>query len=504
MSRMLVRVDADAVMGWGHLLRCLALADAWCDAGGTASFVTRRDPASPAVLGKIRARGHRCFAVDPGLNPKDELRYLLSAADAVQPEWLVLDGYHFSEEYQQALHRAGPALLVFDDLGLLPEYHCDLLVNSGPQGPAIDYRCAAGARLLLGPEYVPVRREVLHVRRPIRGGDLSTRRLLVTLGGGEWTEPLRTLIDGLAIAQVPGLEAQILVGASPRQREPLERQLALHPHGAITLATATDDLPQRMVECDAAISAGGGTLWELAYLGVPAIVITLADNQRPIAAWAAEQGAAEWLGDADQLSAEHAAAAIERLFSEPQRLRAMSAAGRKLIDGRGAARIVRAMRQAHFTLRGASEADLQLLWRWANEPDIREVSFSSQPISWATHTSWFAAELDSQDSLLLMAIDSGGEPLGQVRFRRQSPRAVASITIARQFRRQGFGVRLIRRAARIALDRWPDVDCLEAEIKTANDASRRAFAAAGFCDSHEVERSGATAIVMRWERKAGR
>ena len=101
-----------------------------------------------------------------------------------------------------------------------------------------------------------------------------------------------------------------------------------------------DDMPDLMARADLAVSAGGSTCWEMAYMGLPNLVLVLADNQRPIAERLAAAGVSLNLGDARRLDPADLAAALDDLVRDRARRRAMAAAGRTLIDGRGAERVL--------------------------------------------------------------------------------------------------------------------------------------------------------------------
>lgn len=499
MTPLLFRVDADARLGWGHLMRCLAIADAWRDAGGRACFVIKHDPANNRALLYVGARGYRYFPLAANRSASGDVDYLRAVAHGLDANWIVLDGYHFTEEYQRSVRSAGLGLAVLDDTGHLGGYHCDLLVNSSPLAGAIDYRCAPDTRKLLGPRFVPMRSEVARMPR-CRSIATRGRRVLVTLGGGDSTELLLEVLQALRNVHVAGLEVQLVVGPANPHRSALQAELERAPDPRIELVSAVADLPARMAWADVAISAAGGTLWELAHLGVPSLALCLADNQRPIAAALAEQQAVVALGDAQQVTPATIAQHLTGLLSDAARRSTMAAAGRRAVDGQGAARIAAEIRRSQLQLRAAEDDDCAILWQWANDPGARAASFASAPIEWPTHRNWFAAQRADADCLLLIAHSAGGEAIGQMRFVRRQHQAVASISLEPAYRGLGLGTRLIRRATGRAFAQWRHLRRLEAEVKFANLASRRAFERAGFEIDRFVRRNGVEAVVFSYLR----
>jgi RimJ/RimL family protein N-acetyltransferase len=92
------------------------------------------------------------------------------------------------------------------------------------------------------------------------------------------------------------------------------------------------------------------------------------------------------------------------------------------------------------------EEDGRLLWEWANDPAVRAVSFSSEPISWQQHWQWFNSKLSSPDCIFYIAVNLADLPIGQVRFERTGDEATISVSLAANFRGKGFGSSIIRRA----------------------------------------------------------
>lgn len=276
-----LRVDGGPGIGAGHVMRCVALAEAW---DGPAVFVG-------SISESLRPSGFP------------------TASDIGSPEAIVADGYGFGLEEQQRLRRIAP-LLVIDDAPRLPEYACDLLLDQNAGAEMQRYN-APGARLLLGSEYALVRRELRPARRE-RAHD--TARVLVVLGGvGEG--PREQVLD--AVRSVPGAEV----------REP-----------------SGGDYAELLVWADVAVAAAGVTAWELAYAGVPALLLRLADNQDVVLAGATEAGCA-LAADSGRLPDQLAALLADR----PLRLR-MSAAGHALVDGGGAERVAQALRDVSLRL----------------------------------------------------------------------------------------------------------------------------------------------------------
>lgn len=140
-------------------------------------------------------------------------------------------------------------------------------------------------------------------------------------------------------------------------------------------------------------------------------------------------------------------------------------------------------------LRHANRKDCRTIWQWANDPDVRAVSFAPEPIAYEDHVKWFEARLDDADCLMYIAEDSAAgrhpTPVGQARFERKGQEAVISISLDREFRARGLGARIIELAARTYLAAT-DAQVINAYIKTENAASLAAFKKAGFYSGKSI------------------
>lgn len=147
-----------------------------------------------------------------------------------------------------------------------------------------------------------------------------------------------------------------------------------------------------------------------------------------------------------------------------------------------------------LTYRTAQPADARLYFDWANDPDTRQQSFNTAPISLETHTTWFTRKLVDPNALLLIFSNEAGEPVGQVRFER-SPVAdmpdeiIISISVEATQRGKGVAAQLIKQGCAVCRKRW-DAVTIHAYIKGNNQASIRAFERAGFTLSGESGKFG--------------
>ena len=329
------RVDASPSIGTGHVMRCLAIAEAWIEHGGTAAFV---GDCPPRLLRRSAVLGIRHVAVPARHPDPKDLDATLRTVPAGAP--LVLDGYGFDAAFQAAV-RAGHPLVVIDDTGHLPAYDCDLLVNHNVDADRIDYPLPATA-CLVGPRVFPLRAEFrarCGRRREVRA---AARRVLVTLGGTDPGGHTAGIVEGLVGGDL-GVEVRVVLGPLAGSGERLDELVSAHPR-RVQRRDDARDMPDLMAWADVAVAGGGTTSLELAFMGLPSVLLTLAENQVATAAGLARLGAALDLGPADALGADRCRDATAALLGDRRRRARMSACGHDLVDGHGASRLVERIR----------------------------------------------------------------------------------------------------------------------------------------------------------------
>ena len=468
--------------------------------GGRAIFLSHCE--SETLRKHVEAAGIGFIRLDkPHPNPAD-IERTLTLLREFETEWLVLDGYHFAPAYQEAVRKAGYRLLVIDDTAHWPEYHADILLNQNINAGALSYVNDPDTTLLLGTRYVLLRPEFLLRRSCPRHIHGVGRKVLVTLGGGDPENVTLKIIQALEQMDVSGLEAKIVVGpANPnleRLRQAVQR-LAIN----LQLLTNVTDMPELMVWADLAVSGGGSTSWELAFMGVPNVVLVLAENQRVIAEEMDKTGVVSNLGWYEQVSSSQVAQAMTRLLLSVEARTRMASRGQDLVDGDGVNRVLMRMRGQGIRLRRVREEDGRLIWEWANDPSVRAVSFSSQPIYWEQHLKWFQSKLNDPDCIFYVVLNEQDVPIGQVRYDVNGSEAVVSISLGSSFRGKGYGDQMIELSSR-KLFKVLGAQSIHSYVKMGNESSVKMFLEAGFKNVGETVIHGEPAVhlILLRERAA--
>ena len=264
---------------------------------------------------------------------------------AAYPEaWVVIDGYHFDPTYQRRIKQAEHPLLVIDDMARLDHYYADVVLNQNINAERLHYSCEPYTRLLLGTRYVLLRSEFLAWRNWQREIPKLARKVLVTLGGGDSDNQTLKVIRALQQLDVDGLEAVVVIGASNPHFRALQ-SAASNSQSAIRLVQNVTDMSELMAWADVAVSAGGSTCWEMAFMGLPSLILITAENQRAVAAGLHERGAALSLGWWEEVREQEIAELLGMLMENDTKRTEMIQIGRQLVDGRGLERILAAMEE---------------------------------------------------------------------------------------------------------------------------------------------------------------
>lgn len=211
MDTLLIRADGSERIGAGHVMRCLALAQEWKDAGGAAHFLS--GPRSSFPPDGLLAEGfgvERLTALSGGM---DDARETAATARRLGANWIVIDGYQFGAEYQTAAGEGGGRLLFIDDNGHAGRYSADLVLNQNIHASADYYQQRdPRTRLLLGTRYALLRREFRRWRGWKKDTAPSARRVLVTFGGSDQENATSQVLEALTRVETADLEVVALVG----------------------------------------------------------------------------------------------------------------------------------------------------------------------------------------------------------------------------------------------------------------------------------------------------
>lgn len=297
------RVDASMMIGSGHVMRCLTLADVMKNHGVKCSFISREHPGN--LLEVIRERGHAVFPLPVaqqveflplelndqpkhaawlGARWEDDASESASIVQEIQASWMVVDHYALDWRWEKVVGSQTSKLLVIDDLA--DRLHsCDLLVDQNLGRKADHYfgKVPASCRILTGPRYAMLRPEFSFLRNyslQRRKLQPELRQLLIAMGGVDQSNATELVLETLKACHLPqDCRITVVMGrAAPWLKEVCT--VAAQMPWITEVLVGIDDMAQRMADSDLAIGAAGGSSWERCCLGLPTLNVVVAENQQ--------------------------------------------------------------------------------------------------------------------------------------------------------------------------------------------------------------------------------
>lgn len=420
-------------------MRCLTIANLLRDRGALCRFICREHEGN--LLNLIRTQGFEAIGLPlqeletcsvPEINTQPiahaawlgtdwitDAEQTKIAAGGATIDWLIVDHYALDARWEQALRSQCRKIMVIDDIADR-SHDCDLLLDQNLFGDMSERYIGMVPEdciQLLGPRYAVLQPQYadLHTRTPPRNGPVGS--ILVYFGGADTNN-----LTGLAVRAYLALgqndvTLDVVINPSNPHRKSILR--LIEGHTKISLHEGLASLAPLMAKADVAIGAGGTTSWERCCLGLPALVITLAANQVPIASELSRLGLIQWLGNSSEVSELTLVNELRNLCNTGL-TREWSNRCRQTVDGFGAERVVSIMTLSSTTklkARLARVDDETLFLRWANVRPDRENSLVSDSFDQRYCIELFHKCLRDLECCRLYVVETeDGLPIGSVRF----------------------------------------------------------------------------------------
>lgn len=350
------RVDATNEMGIGHFMRCLTLANALNSEGGVyIRFICRYLPQHLHQMAKEAMHDvYLLKKVDEaelqsdlnhadwlGVNQLFDAKEVCAVLLDKQWQWLIVDHYGIGYAWHDELAQTLVKIMVIDDLADR-FHHCDFLLDQTLGRKAQDYRGLVPDQcdLLLGSDYSLLRPEFIEYR------SLSLRRrerpflkhLLVTMGGTDSLNATGLILNELAQSDLPNdLKIIVVMGSNAQFLEDVKMQVESIRFDA-KVNIDVSNMAYLMATSDLVVGAAGTTSWERCCLGVPSVMVVLAENQLNVAKALSTANAALLIESVDQIPG-NLGGIVEDLFMSPDKLEEMSLAARCITNGSGADKV---------------------------------------------------------------------------------------------------------------------------------------------------------------------
>lgn len=361
--KIVFRCDASIQIGTGHVMRCLTLADTLAEQGAECYFICREHEGH--LLEVIRQRGHQSYSLPLkddvgkrikgniklahadwlGATQQEDAQYCIDLLELIKPDWLVIDHYAIDISWERALRLYCKKLMVIDDLADR-QHDCDILLDQNYGRDIQDYLelVPKHCRLLCGSKYVLLRPEFAQWRdysiKRRKEGQL--KHLLINLGGVDKDNITTQILKGLENSNLPAhCDITVVMGSTAPWIDDVKKQASIMPWPT-KVKTGVSNMAELMANSDLAIGAAGSTSWERCCLGLPTIMLVLADNQQQIAT-NLEQANAVYVANLSLSFNLSISNAIAHFISSPMALKEMSQASSHTLDGLGATSVIKKM-----------------------------------------------------------------------------------------------------------------------------------------------------------------
>jgi UDP-2,4-diacetamido-2,4,6-trideoxy-beta-L-altropyranose hydrolase len=467
--------------------------------GNEVSFVCRDDEAK-----SFRALEDRLFAtvllpmltVGEPVNQQEDAQQTIQALQGERPEWLIVDSYTLDKNWERLMRPHVAKIAVIEDLSGR-EHDCELLLDqnySERSAASFEKFVPNTCELLLGPRFALIGEQFRILRELKSKPTPELRRIFVFCGGSDPQNLTQQVINEISFTELRDVAVDVVVGA---QNKTFDREAALDLNANIEIHAAGGEFARIMSKSDLAIGAGGTTSWERMCLGIPSIVVSIAENQKSACEKLGRDGLVRYLGTQSSLKPGAIRDAVVEAKTKYASLFDQIERGQILVDGRGCERVAEVIcpsDESELAVRLARPDDCVNFFNWANDPEVREQSLSTSTIQWSEHKKWFAEKISSSSSEMYV-IEASGLPVGQVRFDLVDGTAEIDYSLDELVRGRGW--------AAIAVDlsvKWfrdQNAVPLKAIVKNMNASSRSTFFKLGFSEISAVSPPPRTSIFYR-------
>lgn len=334
---LLIRADASNSLGIGHIMRNIPIGQVWKEKGGEVTFISSQMPNK--LEHRLINENFDVIKLNCIPGTQDDAMQTVNIAQQKHANCLIVDGYYFKGDYQKKIKEYNLKLIFIDDFGHSEHYYADIILNRSLISNTITYANRESyTNLLLGHKYNALRKEFAKYDNisPIIVQDM--KEILVTFGGADPQNITLKIIENLNRVLNKKMKVNLIIGSAYKYNKELN-ELKGKINYDLNIHRDVNDMADFMFSADIAITAGGTALFEMAYMGLPSIVISIASNQKSSKVFAEKYGTCIYLGDAQNMKENFIIDSIEYIQDSEVRS-VMSTNGQKLIDGKGSTRLL--------------------------------------------------------------------------------------------------------------------------------------------------------------------
>lgn len=334
----IIRTDASVHIGTGHVVRCLTLAEKLRQRGANISFICREETGNLTEL--IKNKSYKVYPLPAGINLKKDIELTKNFIkdQRYPPDWLIVDHYEINSSWESSLREFVKKIMVIDDL-VDRKHDCELLLDQNYNENPNRYKRLVPDKCmrLLGPTYALLRPQFFIAREKLRERNSDVKRILVFMGGSDPTGQTSRVLSAIKKLNRLDIVTDVVIGSSNSKCTEIENLISSMPN--TTYHFNVENMAELMSYADLAIGAGGTASWERCCVGLPSVVITIADNQTGISQSLSKKGCCIDLGWYEHVSIEKIKNCLDDLIMNSMQLVKISRACLSLVDGLGSGRV---------------------------------------------------------------------------------------------------------------------------------------------------------------------
>lgn len=333
---MLIRCDSSFKIGTGHVARCLNFSQYISGPNIEIKFVVRDLRGNVNHL--IREKQFDCIVLSEPSAQDLEMDEFVRILDTEKPDWVLVDHYGLGTEWEHATKNHGAKVFVIDDL--FRKHVCDILLD---QNYHMDHLALLNGsysmtKVFLGPQYALLGQQ-FRDQKPRPTINDHVQSALVFFGGIDSKNQTQRFLN--LVPDLPSdIKFDVVVGSNHPKLPEIKNQTKNISN--IELHVQTKEMAKLMSKQDLYIGSGGSVSLERAYMGIPGLCMSVAENQIEVSKSLDELGSHIYLGSSENITDEFLIEQIRLLISDTETRRQLHQAsldlgvGSKLIDVKSA------------------------------------------------------------------------------------------------------------------------------------------------------------------------
>ncbi len=485
-KKIIFRADGNAENGLGHLYRLFSLVEMLKDHYDFV-YLTQEDTENSVIPKNYNLR------IIPKYISVSEEALWLSEIYSPEHHIVIADGYQFTSHYQKDIKSKGYTLIYIDDL--VSEYtYADVVINHSPNISASDYKSENYTQFALGTSFAMLRPAFNEAAMQERKID-RIKNALICFGGSDALD--LSLMATQALLKQNAIEkVHVVLGGAYKHQEifNLEKSASnLYLHHNLDEVS----LSKIMMSCQMAIAPASTILYEICSIKMPVLSGYYVENQKNIYKGLAENGAIFKGGDFRHYTSLDFEHQIQLILEKPKFKKCIDNQ-KKLFDGLSPSRIKAIIDRLNITIRKANIDDLNLVFDWSNDKEVRKNAYNSKTIDIEDHKIWFTKKIKDSKTLFLIA-SVNNQPVGLIRYDIENTNATVTLLVSKAYRGKGFAAELLINSAQIYFKKYHLP--IFAFIKTHNKASIKAFKKASYSYLKTDTIQGNSSFIYKLEQK---